>query len=217
MDKQTIQTIVSQVVKQFIKQDLEAHKIPIAVSARHCHLSQSDLEQLFGKGYELSKKADLSQPDQFAAKETVTLVGPRGCIEKVRILGPVRSDTQVEVSKTDSVKLGVRPPLRESGKIKDSAPITIVGPQGSIYKNDGIIIAQSHIHMTPDDAARFGVANGEYVRVKNEGIRIITFEKVLIRVSSRYNLEMHIDTDEANTGFISSGDKGLLCKYEESL
>jgi putative phosphotransacetylase len=210
MDTQTIKTIVNEVVKQFMKEDSKNLFIPIAVSARHCHLSQADLEQLFGKGYELSKKAELSQPGQFASKETVTLVGPRGCIEKVRILGPVRSATQVEISKTDSVKLGVQPPLRESGNIKDSASITLVGPQGSIYKKDGVIIAQSHIHMSPEDADRFEVVNGEYVRVKNEGIRTMTFENVLVRVSSKYNLEMHIDTDEANAGFISCGDKGLL-------
>jgi putative phosphotransacetylase len=214
MDERTIQTIVTEVVKNFLKKDSENQKIPIAVSARHCHLSQSDLEQLFGKGYELTKKAALSQPGQFAANETVTIVGPRGSIEKVRILGPVRSVTQVEISKTDSVKLGVQPPLRESGNIKDSASITLVGLNGSIYKNDGAIIAQSHIHMTPEDANRFGVENGEFVRVKNEGVRAIAFERVLIRVSSKYKLEMHIDTDEANAGFISCGDQGQLFKYE---
>jgi putative phosphotransacetylase len=217
MNKQTIQTIIDEVVNQLLKSEGETQHIPIAISARHCHLSQADLEQLFGKSYELTKKSDLSQTGQFAAIETVSIVGPRGTIENVRILGPVRSFTQVEVSKTDSIKLGVKPPLRESGIIKDSASITIVGPLRSIYKSEGAIIAQSHIHMSPEDANKYKVGNGEYVRVKTEGARPVTFEKVMIRISSKYKLEMHVDTDEANAGFISSGNKATLVKYEENL
>ncbi len=214
MNQQAIQTIVEEVVQQLLKKDTKTCKIPMAVSARHCHLSQNDLEVLFGKGYELTKKADLSQPGQFAANETVMVAGPRGCIEKVRILGPARTLTQVEVSKTDSIKLGLEPPLRESGNIKDSASVTLVGPKGSIFKWEGLIIAQAHIHMTPEDAKVFGVENGEYVRIKTEGERPVSFEKVLIRISPRYKLEMHIDTDEANSGLISSSHTGELAKYE---
>jgi putative phosphotransacetylase len=212
MNKEAIQKIVEDIVQQIIKKDARTRKIPMAVSARHCHLSQGDLEVLFGKGFELTKKADLSQPGQFAANETVIIAGPRGSIENVRILGPARSLTQVEVSKTDSIKLGVKPPVRESGNIKDSASITLIGPKGSLFIKEGLIIAQAHIHMTPEDAETFGVANGEYVRMKAEGERPISFERVLIRVSARYKLEMHIDTDEANAGFISSGHMGSLEK-----
>jgi putative phosphotransacetylase len=215
MNEQAIRTIVGEVIQQLLKKDSRPNTIPMAVSARHCHLSQTDLETLFGKGYELTKKAELSQPGQFAANETVVIVGPRGSIEKVRILGPARSLTQVEVSKTDAVKLGVNPPIRESGNIAGSAPITLVGPKGSIYKNEGLIIAQAHIHMHSDDAARFGVENGEYVRIRTEGDRPVSFERVLIRVSPRYRLEMHIDTDEANAGLITSGQSGILVKDGE--
>ncbi|MBI0580742.1 phosphate propanoyltransferase [Neobacillus cucumis] len=215
MNEQAIRTIVEEVIQQLFKKDSRPNTIPMAVSARHCHLSQTDLETLFGKGYELTKKAELSQPGQFAANETVVIVGPRGSIEKVRILGPARSLTQVEVSKTDAVKLGVNPPIRESGNIAGSAPITLVGPKGSIYKNEGLIIAQTHIHMHPDDAVHFGVENGEYVRIRTEGERPVSFEKVLIRVSPRYRLEMHIDTDEANAGLITSGQSGILVKDGE--
>lgn len=214
MDQQAIQSIVNEVVSRLMESSGNPKTIPMAVSARHCHLSISDLDALFGEGYELTKKADLSQPGQFAANETITIVGPRGSLEKVRILGPARNMTQVEVSQTDSFKLGVKPPLRESGDIKDSAPITLVGPKGSLYKKEGLIIAQAHIHMTPEDADRFEVENGEYVKVEVDGERPVTLGKVLIRVSPRYKLEMHVDTDEANAGFITGKTMGRLIKYE---
>jgi putative phosphotransacetylase len=217
MDQQAIQSIVEEVVSRLSVMKPTKRSIPMAVSARHCHLSQSDLEALFGEGYELTKKADLSQPGQFAANESITIVGPRGSLEKVRILGPARNITQVEVSQTDSVKLGLKPPLRESGDIKESAPITLVGPKGSLYKKEGLIIAQAHIHMTPEDASLFGVDNGEYVKIEVNGVRPITLGKVLIRVSPRYKLEMHVDTDEANAGSISRGSVGKLIKYEGTL
>jgi putative phosphotransacetylase len=217
MDQQAIQSIVKEVVSRLTVSTANPQLIPIAVSARHCHLSKSDLEALFGEGYELTKKVDLSQPGQFAANETITIAGPRGSLEKVRILGPARKMTQVEVSQTDSIKLGVNPPLRESGDIKDSAPITLVGPQGSLYKKEGLIIAQAHLHMTPGDAERYHVENGEYVKVEVSGNRPVTFGKVLIRVSSRYQLEMHVDTDEANAGFITGKTMGKIIKGEENL
>ncbi|WP_453990014.1 phosphate propanoyltransferase [Bacillus nitroreducens] len=216
MDQRLIETIVEEVVTQLNGRKTNADSIPIAVSARHCHLSKRDLEELFGEGFELTKKADLSQPGQFAANEFVTIVGPRGSIEKVRILGPARTMTQVEISQTDSIKLGVKPPLRESGHLEGSAPVTIVGPNGSIYKKEGLIIAQAHIHMNPDDAQRQGVEDGEYVKIEIEGERPITFGKVLIRVSPKYKLEMHVDTDEANAGFIKGKTFGRIVKYEEN-
>jgi putative phosphotransacetylase len=209
MDTQVIQSIVDKVMEQF-QQGAETGPIPIGVSARHVHLSKEHVEALFGSNYELTKKADLSQPAQFAANETVTVVGPKGSIERVRILGPVREVTQIEVSKTDSVKLGLNPPMRESGNIQGSAPATIVGPKGSVYITEGLIIAQNHIHMTPEDAERYSVQNGQFVQVQVQGQRPILFDRVLIRISSRYQLEMHIDTDEANAAFCSTGDRGIL-------
>lgn len=217
MNQQAIQSIVEEVVQQLNKHTSKNNSVPMAVSARHCHLSKPDLEALFGEGYELTKKADLSQPGQFAANETIMIAGPRGSIESVRILGPARNMTQVEVSRTDSFKLGARPPLRESGDIKDSAPITIVGPKGSLHKKEGLIIAQPHIHMTEEDAKSYGVENGEYVRVRTDSERPVTLEKVLIRVSPKYKLEMHVDTDEANASLISTGTMGTLFKYGESI
>lgn len=213
MNEQLIQSIIEEVLSRLYVNEIE-QKVPIAVSARHCHLCKEDVEKLFGKGYELTKRVSLSQPEQFAAEETVTIVGPRGSIERVRVLGPARSITQVEVSSTDSIRLGLKPPIRQSGDIKGSSPITIVGPKGSIYLKEGLIIAQAHIHMNPEDAKRFRVSNGDYVSVKVEGDRPITFDRVLIRVSSRYKLEMHIDTDEANAGAILSSGAGILMKQE---
>ena len=195
MNENVIQSIVEEVVSQFSKQPPAEKGIPLAVSARHCHLSRRDLEALFGSGYELTPKRALSQPGQFAAQETVMIAGPRGGIENVRVLGPARNLTQVEVSKTDSIKLGLQPPLRKSGDIKGSSPVTIIGPKGSIYFQEGLIIAQAHVHMSPADAAAFHVSDGEYVRITVESGRALSFENVLIRVSPDYRLEMHLDTD----------------------
>ncbi|KAA8748598.1 phosphate propanoyltransferase [Priestia megaterium] len=217
MNKQAIQSIVAEVVQQLSQTTKQSNTVPMAVSARHCHLSIEDVETLFGEEYQLTKKSDLSQPGQFAANETVTIVGPKGSIEKVRVLGPARSITQVEVSKTDAIKLGAAPPLRESGDIKNSEAITLVGPKGSIYKKEGLIVARAHIHMTPDDAEAYGVKNGHCVRITSQGERPTTLERVLIRVSPKFKLEMHIDTDEANAGLISTGATGILSQYEEAL
>jgi putative phosphotransacetylase len=209
MNSQAIQSIVEKVLRQ-LQQEVETPTIPIGVSARHIHLSKEHLEMLFGRNYELTKKADLSQPGQFAANETVTVVSSKGSLERVRILGPIRGETQIEISKTDSVKLGLNPPLRESGDIKGSSPATIIGPHGSVYLLEGLIIAQNHIHMTPKDAEQFNVENGQYVKVKIQGQRPVLFDRVLIRVSPRYQLEMHIDTDEANASLSMTGDKAIL-------
>ncbi|ARJ39616.1 propanediol utilization protein [Sporosarcina ureae] len=214
MNGEVIQSIVEDVIKEMTKNSSNNHAIPISISARHCHLCQEDIETLFGPGYELTKKSNLSQPGQFAANETVALIGPRDSIHSVRILGPARSVSQVEVSKTDGIKLGVNPPLRESGEIKDSASITLVGTKGSVYLKEGLIVAKAHIHMHPDDAETLKVSNGEYVKVTVQNERPVTFEKVLIRVSPNYIMDMHIDTDEANAGAIESGSFGKI-RYNE--
>lgn len=214
-----MEKIIQQVVSSVINQMSEVegkHQVPIAVSARHCHVSSGVLMQLFGK-QELTYKSALSQPNQFAAQETVVVVGPRGSIERVRVLGPTRSVTQVEVAKTDAIKLGCDPPLRESGNIQGSSPITLVGPKGSVFLEEGLIIAKNHIHMSDKEAEHFQVRDREHVKVVAKSERSITFEDVLIRVSSNYRLEMHIDTDEANAGLIETGDKGLLIKKSDTL
>lgn len=212
MDSELVQSIVEEVLQQMNKRapGLGSNEVPIGVSARHVHLSEHDLAVLFGAGYELRQKKELSQPKQFAAEETVMIAGPKGSIERVRILGPVRGNTQIEVSQTDAFKLGLRPPVRQSGNIEGSSPATIIGPKGSVHIKEGLIIAQAHIHMEPQDAERFGVSDGQYVKVRVGTERPVTFERVLIRVSPRYRLEMHIDTDEANAGLISTGQTGIV-------
>lgn len=208
MQEQLVQKIVEEVLQQVLKNQPsrpDDGKIPIGVSARHVHLAQAEVEQLFGENYQLTPKFELSQPGQFAAEETVVIAGPKGSIERVRILGPARTLTQVEVSWTDAMKLGVKPPLRISGDIKDSSPVTLIGPKGSVVLPEGLIIAQAHIHMSPADSERFQVVDGQSVQIKVQGLRPIILSNVMIRVSERYRLEMHIDTDEANAGLIQQG------------
>ncbi|WP_143320261.1 phosphate propanoyltransferase [Clostridium sp. HBUAS56010] len=173
-------------------------KIPVGVSNRHVHLSQEDLESLFGKGYELTNMKELSQPGQYACKETVTVCGPKGAIEKVRILGPVRKQTQVEILVADGFKLGKKAEPKMSGELAGTPGITLVGPNGSVETKEGLIIAQRHIHMSPSDALRFGVQDGQTVSIKTEGIRGGIFDHVAIRVTDTSSLECHLDTEEAN-------------------
>jgi acetate kinase len=173
--------------------------IPIAVSARHIHVNQEALEILFGKGAQLTKRNDLSQPGQFACNETLNVIGPRRRIDGVRILGPLRDRCQVEVSRTDEFHLGVDAPVRHSGHTQGSAPVTLEGPKGTLTLNEGLICAWRHIHMHPDDAKAYGVQDGDEVQVKIDGgPRDLTFGDVIVRVSPKFKLEMHIDTDEAN-------------------
>lgn len=187
-------------------------QVPVGVSNRHIHLSQEHVEALFGPGYELTKKKEL-MGGQFASNECCTIVGLKlRAIENVRILGPARKKTQVEISSTDARKLGINVPVRESGDIAGSAPIAIVGPKGAIYCKEGCIVAARHIHMSPADAAACGVNDGDYVSVKVENERGTTFNNVKIRVDESFTLEMHIDTDEANASEIKQGDKVTVIK-----
>lgn len=188
-------------------------EVPIGVSNRHIHLSVADMETLFGKGYELTPLKELSQPGQFACKEVLTIVGPSlRPIENVRVLGPVRKASQVEISATDSYVLKVKPPVRESGKIAGSAPIRIVGPKGVVELAEGCIIANRHIHMSPEDGARFGVKDGDYVTVDVEGKRRTRWFDVQVRVHPDFRLEMHVDTDDANAAGIGNGFKVKVVK-----
>ncbi len=182
--------------------------IPVGVSNRHIHLSAAHVEILFGKGYQLTPLKELSQPGQFACKEQLTLIGPSlRPIEGVRVLGPVRSASQVEISRTDSFTLKVKPPVRESGDIKGSAPITIVGPKGVVTLEEGCIIANRHIHMSEEEGAAFNLKDGDYVTVEANGERRTTFYDVQVRVNKAFRLEMHIDTDDANAAGIGNGAK----------
>lgn len=195
-----ITELVLRELAPYIKQEIFKGPpyVPVSVSARHVHLQEDHIELLFGKGYTLTKLRDLSQPGQFACEEQVTLVGPKGRIERVRVLGPARKQTQVEVAASDARRLGIHPPVRNSGDLKGSAPITIVGPAGTLHLDEGCIIADRHIHMTPADANRYGVHNGQKVSVVVPGPKGGIMGEVSIRVSERFSLDMHIDTDDAN-------------------
>lgn len=213
MQEQLVDQIARLVAKQLQGSALCASedKIPIGISARHVHLTKEHVEALFGKGYQLTKKKDL-MGGQYAANECVTLVGTKlRAIENVRILGPERSRSQVEVARTDAIRLGLNPPVRESGKLDGSAPIAIVGPKGAVYLQEGCIIAQRHIHMSPADAKKFGVRDRQLVKVQFESGRGGIFDEVLIRVDDSFSLEMHIDTDEAN-GLGVGKEMGILLK-----
>lgn len=187
------------------------HKqVPVGVSARHIHLTQEHVEILFGEGYQLTEAKPLSQPGQYAANETVAVIGPKGTFPKVRILGPVRKATQLEISRTDSFSLGVKPPVRESGNIAGSAGITIKGPAGEVTIEEGVIVAARHIHFHTSDAEKWGIADKQLLKVRFEGERGVIFENVIARVSPDFALDMHIDTDEANAAGINNGDTAVI-------
>ncbi len=200
--KQLVRLIQDEVVRRLRSQ---VSMVPVAVSNRHIHLSEADQRVLFGDA-PLSRLRDLSQPGEFAARETCTLVGPRGAIEGVRILGPLRCSTQVEISQTDAYRLGVSPPVQESGNHEGSVGLTLVGPAGTVVLSRGVIMALRHIHMTPEDADRLAVRDRETVAVRFGGDRSLTLGSVLVRVSPRYRLELHLDTDEANAALLRNGD-----------
>lgn len=189
------------------------YEVPIGVSNRHIHLSHEDVERLFGAGYTLTPLKDLSQPGQYACKETLTIIGPSlRPIENVRVLGPERRASQVEISCTDSFTLKVKPPVRESGKLDGSAPITIVGPRGTVTLKEGCIIANRHIHMSPADGEHFGVRDGDTVTVDAVGKRRTRFYDVQVRVHKDFRLEMHIDTDDANAVGLGNGSTVTVVK-----
>ena len=172
--------------------------IPMGISNRHVHLDRDDMDILFGKGSELTKLKDLKQPGQFAAEEVITIKGPKGKLEKVRVLGPLRSETQVEISLNDSFSLGIKVPIRESGVLENTPGLEIIGPKGKIEKSRGTIVAARHIHMTPEIAKQIGVKDKDIVDVEAGNGRGAVLKNVLLRVSDKYALEMHLDMDEAN-------------------
>ena len=210
-DEKKIADAVRRAIEEIEKPDEKA-EIKVGVSARHVHLSREDLDTLFGKGFELTKKKTL-MGREFASDQQVTLVGPSlRAIENVRVLGPVRKNTQVEISRTDTFVLKVSPPVRPSGDIKDSEKVVLVGPKGSVYLKEGVIIANRHIHLTPEYAQENGIKDGDYVDVIVDSIKPTKFFDVQVRVREDFNVEMHIDTDDANACGIKNGDKVKIIK-----
>jgi acetate kinase len=183
---------------------VRARPIPVGVSVRHVHLSRGDCDALFGPGYELTKKRDVTQPGQYVTRETVDLVGPKGEIRSVAIINPLRKQTQVEIARTDAFALGVSPPLRESGKLDGTPGITLRGPSGTISIPSGVILAHRHVHMNPAQAKDYGVQDKDLIKVRVEGDREMTMGDVIVRVHPEYELDMHIDTDEANAAGLGS-------------
>lgn len=186
--------------------------IPLGVSNRHIHLTQEALEILFGKGYELTKAKDLGQPGQYAAKETVCIAGRKGCFSNVRVLGPVRQQNQIEISRSDAFTLGVNPPVRLSGNLKNAADICVIGAKGMMVMKESVIVAKPHIHMNPENALFYGVNDGDTVSVEIPGERSYTMHGVEIRITKQSALEFHIDTDEANAAGASQGTMVQLIK-----
>lgn len=212
MNEIELKALVSKVIES-VKQGGAGGDVPVGISNRHIHLTREHVDTLFGKGYQLTKLKDLSQPGQYACKEQLTIVGPSmRAIEGVRVLGPERKASQVEISRTDSFVLKLKPPVRESGDIKGSAPVTLIGPKGIVTLNEGCIIANRHIHMSEDEGKAFGVRDNEYVDVCLEGERKSLFYDVQIRVHKDFRLEMHIDTDDANAAGVGNGFKAKIIK-----
>ena len=189
-------------------------KIKIEISARHCHLSSKDLEKLFGKNYQLKSAKPLSQSGQFVARETIGVKTPDGCINNVRILGPARGITQVEISRTNARQLNINSPVRESGNIKKSAGIELIGPNGTVKIKEGVIVAERHIHCDKATAKKLGLKNNQRISVKTNGVRSLTFNNVVVKIRADFSLAFHIDTDEANAALNFDPEKkteyGLL-------
>lgn len=206
-----IEKIVSEVVKRLKEKELD-ETFEVEASARHVHLSQEDLETLFGKGFELTKVKDLSQPGQFASGQRIAVIGPKGMFSNVIILGPTRSASQVELSLTDLRAIGLNAPVRESGDIVGTPSVTLMNGERTVRLKQGLIAAKRHVHMTPADAEKLGVENQEIVKVEVRGERPLIFDDVVIRVSKDFLTYMHIDTDEANACGFTRGIRGKIVK-----
>lgn len=207
---QTVETIAKLVLERL--REMQNYMVPVGVSNRHVHLSQADLDTLFGPGYRLTSIKELGQPGQFAAKETVTIIGPKGSFENVRILGPVRPKSQVEISLSDSFRLGVKAPIRESGQLENTPGLQLCGPLGTLELPCGAIVALRHIHATPEIAKRMGICDKEIVEVETCSERRCVLGNVLVRVSEKSALEIHVDTDEANACGLKNNDYVLIRK-----
>ena len=206
MDQQHLNWKIRTEALLVIKEQTGKLFVPIGVSNRHVHLSQEDLEALFGAGYQLTPIKPLSQPDQFASQETVTVVGPKGKIEKMRVLGPLRPQTQIEISITDSFALGIKPSIRMSGKLADTPGAKIIGPAGEVDVKEGVMVAARHMHISKSEAEAYGLKDGQLVGLKVPGERALVFENVLVRSGDGHELEVHLDVDEANAAKLKNND-----------
>lgn len=209
----TRENLVKLVTRRVVEALLGELSIPIGISNRHIHLNRTDMDILFGPGSQLTHMKDLRQPAQYACGETLTIRGPKGEFDRVRVLGPLRFKTQVELSVSDGFKLGIPVPVRESGQLDGSPGIEIIGPKGSVKKDSGVIAALRHIHMTPADAVKFDVKDKDIVCVNvGDEIRGTALKGILVRVSDNFALEMHLDMDEANALGAKNGDYVTICK-----
>ncbi|MCI8285635.1 MAG: phosphate propanoyltransferase [Firmicutes bacterium] len=188
------------------------YKVPAGISNKHVHVSKEDFEVLFGKDFEMTNFKDLSQPGQFATDQKVDIIGPRGTLANIRILGPYRPQTQVELSETDCYTIGIPIDVRESGKLAGTPGCTLKGPNGSVELKEGVMVALRHVHLSGPQAEEAGVKDGDIVKVKFDGPRGITFDNVLIRAGEKHYRDMHLDTDEANAAGLTNGQEGEIIK-----
>lgn len=203
--EELIQKITELVLEHWNRLSTDPYQVPVGISARHVHLSRDHVETLFGAGYQLTPEKSLSQPGQFACKEQVEVCGPKGSIKKVRILGPERKQSQVEMAFSDCRILGIKPPVRTSGDLKETPGILLKGPVGEVSLKEGVIIADRHIHMTPEEASWFGVSAGDRVNVLVPGEKAGVLGRVLVRVTNESRLDLHVDTDDANAFLLRQG------------
>lgn len=205
-ERATVQRLVTERIVKSAYEETGKRYVPAAASNRHIHVSSQDLETLFGKGYALKPERALSQPGQFAAAETVTIAGPKGRIDQVRVLGPARGKTQVEILTTDAFRLGVKPVVRISGDTEGTPGATIIGPAGTVELQSGVIVAMRHVHISVEQAAWLGLQNGDIASIRKDGIRALVLENVPVRCGEGHNLELHLDMEEANAGSIKNGE-----------
>ena len=205
-ERATVQRLVTERIVKTAYEQTGKRFVPAAASNRHIHVSAQDLETLFGKGYALKPERALSQPGQFAASETVSIAGPKGRIDQVRVLGPARGKTQVEILTTDAFRLGISPVVRISGDTEGTPGATIIGPAGTVELQIGVIVAMRHVHISVEQAAWLGLQNGDIASIRKDGIRALVLENVPVRCGEGHNLELHLDMEEANAGSIKNGE-----------
>ena len=205
-ERATVQRLVTERIVKTAYEQTGKRFVPAAASNRHIHVSAQDLETLFGKGYALKPERALSQPGQFAAAETVTIAGPKGRIDQVRVLGPARGKTQVEILTTDAFRLGISPVVRISGDTEGTPGATVIGPAGTVELTSGVIVAMRHVHISIEQAAWLGLQNGDIASIKKDGVRALVLENVPVRCGEGHNLELHLDMEEANAGSIKNGE-----------
>ena len=205
-ERATVQRLVTERIVKTAYEQTGKRFVPAAASNRHIHVSAQDLETLFGKGYALKPERALSQPGQFAAAETVTIAGPKGRIDQVRVLGPARGKTQVEILTTDAFKLGISPVVRISGDTEGTPGATGIGPAGTVELTSGVIVAMRHVHISIEQAAWLGLQNGDIASIRKDGVRALVLENVPVRCGEGHNLELHLDMEEANAGSIKNGE-----------